>query len=580
MNFTTSKSGATQTVADSSAIIIPISAKPTTKAAVDRVTELERLAALDTGQYEVERKNAAAKLGFRAPVLDELREEKRREMKLDSPSVGDAGQGRTLQFREFLPWPDEMEGGRIATALSATFKRFVRMSDAKADTCAFWVLLDWTIDKFQIAPRLCITSPTKQCGKSTLLELLGRVSHRPLNSGSVTPAALFRAIEQFHPTFLLDENEKFLEVGSDFHALLNQGHRRGQFVIRTQGDNHELVMFDTFCMVAFARNGRIPDDLEQRSIVIELQRRLPGEPLEVIKEECEHLDNLARMCQRWADDYRDAIAEAPAPDMGELINRRADNWRPLFTIADIIGSDWPDRIRDACAELTKNDADSNDTLLLSDIMVVFDEEKKTDRLFSETICEGLAAMEGRPWAEYAKSGRPITKNQLAARLRRFKADAECKIPIEPKTIWIGSQSKRGYERHQFVEAWDRYLPQGDSPNRPSGRQTPDETGTSRTFQGVNQGVRETSAGMSGVSGLSQPDTPRDTHLTPQLTLQKCEKPAPNGESDTLTPCRGGASTPQEVCGFCGKPGTLYPAAYGDAETALHTECRAPWIASL
>jgi hypothetical protein len=113
----------------------------------------------------------------------------------------------------------------------------------------------------------------------------------------VTPAALFRAIEQFNPTFLLDENEKFLEVGSDFHALLNQGHRRGQFVIRTQGDNHELVMFDTFCMVAFARNGRIPDDLEQRSIVIELQRRLPGERLEVLKDQCEQ-DNLARMCQR------------------------------------------------------------------------------------------------------------------------------------------------------------------------------------------------------------------------------------------------------------------------------------------
>jgi Protein of unknown function (DUF3631) len=578
MTFTTLNSSTVEPITVDSSIVIPFNSATTPP--VDRVVELERLAALDTGQYEVERKNAAAKLGFRAVVLDGLREEKRREMKLDSPSLSGAGQGRVLQFREFLPWADEIEGDRVTSALSATFKRFVRMSDAKADACALWVLLDWTIDKFPIAPRLCITSPTKQCGKSTLLELLGRVSHRPLNSGSVTPAALFRAIEQFHPTFLLDENEKFLEVGSDFHALLNQGHRRGQFVIRTQGDNHELVMFDTFCMVAFARNGRIPDDLEQRSIVIELQRRLPGEPLEVLKEECEHLDNLSRMCQRWADDCKDAIAEAPAPNMGELINRTADNWRPLFTIADIIGSDWPDRIRDACAELTKNDPDSNDTLLLGDIKAAFDDERKTDRLFSETLCEALAAMEGRPWAEYGKSGRPITKNQLAARLRRFKADAECKVPIEPKTTWIGSQSRRGYERHQFVEAWDRYLTQEHPPNRPSGRQTPDETGTSGTFQGVNQGVRGVSAGVSEVSGPSQPDTLPDTHLTPQLTLQKCEKPAPNAQSDTLTPCKGGASTPQEVCGFCGKPGKLYPTAYGGAETALHTECRAPWIASL
>ena len=88
--------------------------------------------------------------------------------------------------------------------------------------------------------------------------------------------------------------------------------------------------------------------------------------------------------------------------------------------------------------------------MFSDIKVVFDEEKKTDRLFSETLCEALVAMEGRPWAEYGKSGRPITKNQLAARLRRFYADADCKLPIEPKTLWIGVESQRGYERHQFL----------------------------------------------------------------------------------------------------------------------------------
>ena len=151
------------TTSNSSAIVIPISV--TTKPAVDRTIELERLAALDTEQYELERKDAAGNLGYRPTILDDLRKAKRREMRLDSPSNGDAGQGRPLEFREFLPWPDEIEGDRIASALAATFKRFVRMSDAKADTCALWVLLNWVIDKAQIAPRLCITSPTKQCGK-------------------------------------------------------------------------------------------------------------------------------------------------------------------------------------------------------------------------------------------------------------------------------------------------------------------------------------------------------------------------------------------------------------------------------
>jgi len=303
-----------------------------------------------------------------------------------------------------MPWPDEIEGDRIASALSATFKRYIRMSDAQANLCALWVLLTWTLDKFSIAPRLCVTSPTKGCGKTTLLTLIGRLSRKALISGSVSPAALFRAIEQLRPTFLLDENEKYLEPGSDFHAILNQGHRRGQHVIRTHGDDHELRMFDTFCLVAFARNGRTPDDLEQRSFIIELQRRLPGESLAVLKEDhCEDLDNLRRMCLRWAEDHAENIPDID-PDMGGLINRVADNWRPLFTLADLIGSDWPNRIRDACAALMpKGNGDLNDTILLADIRTIFD-EKRTDRLSSEQICEALTAMEGRPWAEYGKSG--------------------------------------------------------------------------------------------------------------------------------------------------------------------------------
>ena len=117
----------------------------------------------------------------------------------------------------------------------------------------------------------------------------------------------------------------------------------------------------------------------------------------------------------------------------------------------------------------------------------------------------------------------------------------------------------------------------DPPNRPSGRQTSDEVGVSDTFQGVNQGVSTPSVKASDATG---PDAPHDTHLTPQLTVQKHKKPAPHGHSDDLTPCKGGVSTRGEACGFCGKPGELWPTAYGDAEAMLHTECRAAWIASL
>jgi hypothetical protein len=185
---------------------------------LDRAVEIERLAALDTVDYEIARKEAADRLSLRASVLDDLRTQKRRELKLESAKTDD-GQGRALALPEIMPWSEPVEGDRIASALTATFKRYIRMSDAEADLCALWVPLSWSINKFSNAPRLAITSPTKGCGKTTLLTLLSKLCRKPLRSGSTTPSVLFRVIEILHPTFLLDESEKFLEIGSEFHAL-------------------------------------------------------------------------------------------------------------------------------------------------------------------------------------------------------------------------------------------------------------------------------------------------------------------------------------------------------------------------
>jgi putative DNA primase/helicase len=521
-----------------------------TSTSIDRVTEIERLAALELVDYEVVRVERAKELGFRASVLDTLRDEKRRELRLEPPRGGD-GQGQPLKPDDIMPWPDPIEGDRAASSLSIAFQKYMRISRAQADVCAFWVLLSWTIDKFSHAPRLCITSPTKGCGKTTLLTLLGKLCRRPVIAGSITGPGLFRVIELMHPTLLLDESEKYLQLGTEFHGALNQGHRRGQSSIRACGDNHEMRKFDTFCLAAFCRNGRTPDDLEQRSIVIELERRLPGEQITELRDDrCSDLDNLARMCARWADDYADELPDIE-PDMGSLINRVADNWRPLFTLADLIGSDWPDRIRDACAALMpKGDADSTDTMMLFDIKANFD-QKGTDRFFSEQICEDLVALEGRPWAEYGKSGKPITKHKLAHRLERFG--------IRPENVRIGAEVRRGYHRHRFEEAWQRYLAQ-DPPSETLQRYNADETGTSSTFQTATE--------------------------KSDVAFQKCEKPASNGH------CSGVAVSERDLevaqasvdgfvrgghkCAHCRQYGETIQVAYGESQAWLHRECIGAW----
>jgi uncharacterized protein DUF3631 len=326
---------------------------------IDRVVEIEQLAALDPINYDVARTEAAKRLGVRATVLDREVTKKRRELGLDTDKE-DVGQGRAVKIEDLLPWHEPIDGDRIATTIAAALKTYVVLPDTAVDAISLWAMYTWLVDTFYISPRLAITSPTKGCGKTTVLRVLNHIVRRPKRAGSISPAALFRVMEIFQPTILLDETEKYIGHNSDLHGLLNEGHCKGSSIIRVLGDNQDIREFYVFGAVAFARNGRLPDDLEQRSIVVEMQRRRADEKLTVLRDDrCESLKQIARMCARWANDNAMGLIDHD-PDMNGLINRNADNWRPLFAIADLIGSDWPERIRQAAAALSPREADQHD----------------------------------------------------------------------------------------------------------------------------------------------------------------------------------------------------------------------------
>jgi len=72
-----------------------------------------------------------------------------------------------------------------------------------------------------------------------------------------------------------------------------------------------------------------------------------------------------------------------------LFNRVADNWRPLFAIADAVGEPWAALARDAAKSARKGaDDQSLRVLLLSDVRDVF-WAKNTDRLRSAELAEAL-----------------------------------------------------------------------------------------------------------------------------------------------------------------------------------------------
>jgi putative DNA primase/helicase len=414
---------------------------------------LQRLAELLPLEYERKRKSEAQSLGYRVSILDEL-VNARRAKPHDTRA---ALQGHSVDFADAEPWPESVNGADMLTEMEETFSRYIVLPDGAAAALALWCAHAHVFDAFDCSPRLNIYSPEKGCGKTTLRDVLAELVPRPLATENLSVAVLFRVIESHRPTVLADECDAWLRDNDELRGMLNAGHRRGGSALRCEGEKNEVRAFSVFAPAVLCGIGQLPSTLHDRSIKVRLERAKPSELRE--RFDLRHTQREQVLCQkivRFCADNR-ALFEASDPALPALAtNRLADNWRPLFAVAEVVGGDWLQRAAAAFAKLAvKEDADSQGTgiMLLVDIQQTF-AEAQAERIFSKELIEKLIAMTDRPWPE-ANRGKPVTETWLANRLRPFE--------ILSKTIRIGADRAKGYELAAFKETFARYISdQGDS----------------------------------------------------------------------------------------------------------------------
>ncbi len=349
------------------------------------------------------------------------------------------------------PWLEAVDSAALLDELRATFERHMALPPGAADAISLWTLMSHCFEAFSVLPMLNVYSPVMRCGKSRLLELIGALAPRPLIASNLTHAVLFRTIDGYSPTVLMDEVETYLHGNEAMRGVLNGGHTKASaVVVRLFGKDYEPRCFNTYCPKVIAGIGRRAPTLEDRSISIELRRRAPGERIEPLRlDKLHRLEPLRRRAARWANDHRDELALLD-PEMPDLVSDRArDNWRPLLAIATLAGGRWPAAAQQAALLLNgRPDVEEDAITLLADLRELF-ALAGVDRLPSDDALRGLAALEERPWSEW-RAGQPLSPAQLAALLRPFG--------IRPQSINLGAKrTLKGYHRHQFDDAFSRYL---------------------------------------------------------------------------------------------------------------------------
>jgi len=410
-------------------------------------------------------------------------------------------QGRPVLFDDPEPWPDPVDGSVLLDDIATTLKCFVVFPPNAAEAVALWILHAHALDGFSISPLLAINSAEKQSGKTTLLDTISHLVPRRLYASSITPSVLFRAVDKYQPSLLIDEADTFIAEHDELRGILNASHCKDTgFVLRSAGDDYEPRLFATWCPKAIALIGKLPATLEDRSILVTMKRKGRNEERKkfAADREKDGLRVLRCKIMRWVADSLGALRKADPDTPEELSDRAADNWRSLIAIADLVGGEWPETARRAAkglSGLTLESDNSDGIRLLADLQDLFTEDG-TGNLTSSEICETLGQMEDRPWPEW-KGGKPITPRQLANLLKPFG--------VHPGTIRIGETTAKGYEQKDLIDPFSRYLSRSD----PSQAKQVNENNGLDTTSDPSQGVHVT----DGKAGLSSRNTKDVTDVT-------------------------------------------------------------------
>jgi hypothetical protein len=346
------------------------------------------------------------------------------------------------------------DGPRLLDHVAVTYGRYLVLPPGAADALALVVAHFHAYDAFLHTPRLSFQAAEMGCGKSTALAIIACLVPFPLIVENMSTAVLFRATSLGRFTLLLDEADTWLLTNDEMRGVLNSGHRRGGQVLRC--NKNGVVRYNVFAPVVLAGIGALPGTLQDRSIVVRLTRAKPGEvPARFDSRWTAPEDQLRSRLAEWASYNFDSLKDCDPVMPSEALNRIADNWRPLFAVAEIAGGDWPHRALEAFHQLNQHRVEDQSIRikLLRDLRVIFGATRAT-KLPSAQIVSELAKIEGQPWAEY-QGRRPISTHQLAFLLRGFG--------IVPRTVRFGTNTAKGYDLEDFKDVFDRFLPQTVTP---------------------------------------------------------------------------------------------------------------------
>jgi hypothetical protein len=310
---------------------------------------------------------------------------------------------------------------------------------------------------FSHLPRLFITG-AYGTGKSTLLSAVQPLVANPVrNSGQLSTTFAYRndfraAVQDgVVPTSMCDETRHVFKdngKGGGNHPLYTigtEGYSKSGAPVRYQEKDMNVSYSCYQVMILASRsNQALPEDILERSIVMELARKPAGMKLGSV-EDPTFLDNggqcglfLRSAIQAAVEQVKLTARNTDWYEKSGLDNRTADIWVSLFAIAEVAGGAWPSMVSAAYAELGAKNCRNLPTRFQIQVDVlsyIHMTGADQDKLPAREVIDYLAEL-GRKC--YTWDGTPFT-------LRKFG--------IELKNAGVECRAVHGKRYYRVSDAW-------------------------------------------------------------------------------------------------------------------------------
>lgn len=308
--------------------------------------------------------------------------------------------------------------GELLDSVRRFIHRYADLSESFEEIASHYVLLSWIYDAFSELPYLRLKGDYGS-GKSRCLQTIGAICYKPMFvSGASTVSPMFRIIDAFRGTLVLDESDfRFSDEKAEIVKILNNGMSSGFPVLRsevTPTKEYNPRAFAVFGPKIIATRGDFDDRALESRCITEAMTGLPPRadiPLSLPKDfhvEALELRN-SLLGYRFRNLHRQWSVES-VRNVG-LEPRVAQVFGPLFALAS------DDSVRERLMVLARGrtgtlQAERSASIEAQLLGIMFDMRRNACPLAVKDIAERFASRHG---SDYQK---PITPRWIGAQLRR------------------------------------------------------------------------------------------------------------------------------------------------------------------